>query len=341
MKYRLRLLLAAWLITAGAACTHTAADPLTARATPHPILVATAQADQYWRDAGATTQARQMEQIALTATFEADLRNVEATAVAGAATVQAQQTREAVAFALTTDAATVQAQQIRAAATAEAQGTAVMLARRESEARATAQAQATTAAFTAMRQALALEQAAYQARRDRLATAAAGACLVLVATLALGLGGWFLWQLLPTLVRRAGVVHYGQHRNPLLLVSDRHGRTVVADPLRMLQAAVTIDEDGRVDMPGLTPDAIQTAVAGGALRLLLEQARIAPGHPPQLTANSQQSTANSQQLTANSQPFDGLRAPQLTVNHQLPPITNNPITNNPITNNQLPITNYQ
>jgi hypothetical protein len=177
MKYRLRLLLAAWLIIAGAACTPTAAAPLTARATPHPALVATAQADQYWRDAEATTQARQVEQIALTATFEADLRNVQATAGAGAATVQAQQTREAVAFALTTDAATVQAQQIRAAATAEAQATAVMVARQESEARATAQAQATTAAFTATRQALALEQAAYQARRARLATAwAAGSC---------------------------------------------------------------------------------------------------------------------------------------------------------------------
>jgi hypothetical protein len=319
-----------------AACTPTAADPLTARATPHPVLVATAQADQYWRDAGATTQARQMEQIALTATFEADLRNVQATAGAGAATVQARQTREAVAFALTTDAATVQAQQIRAAATAEAQATAVMLARQENEARATAQAQATTAAFTATQQALAMEQAAYQARRDQLATAAAGAFLVLVAALALGLGGWFLWQLLPTLVRRAGVVHYGQHRNPLLLVSDRHGRTVVADPLRMLQAAVTIDENGRVNMPDLTPDAIQTAVAGGTLRLLLEQARIAPGHPPQLPAevtsrrrvgpvetahtvrNSQQLTANSQQLTVNSQQSTSHDGRQLITNNQLP-----------------------
>src|SRR5688500_17385007 len=74
----------------------TAAGSVAADSTANPALVATAQADQYWRDAQATMQAYQV-------TLEANYRYVQGTAQAGTgtavwqaaqgtATSQAQQT---------------------------------------------------------------------------------------------------------------------------------------------------------------------------------------------------------------------------------------------------------
>ena len=54
-------------------------------ATPNPHFVATAQADQYWRDAEATSQAYQL-------TVAANYHSIEATALAATSTIQAQQT---------------------------------------------------------------------------------------------------------------------------------------------------------------------------------------------------------------------------------------------------------
>src|SRR5688572_16301596 len=69
----------------------TAAGAVAANATANPVLIATAQADQYGRDAQATTQARAAQAAAATATYEADWRNVQATAAASGITATALQ----------------------------------------------------------------------------------------------------------------------------------------------------------------------------------------------------------------------------------------------------------
>lgn len=65
-----------------------AAGVVAGEATANPALVATAQADQYMRDAAATLDARQLTQSAVA--FQ-----IQSTAEARAATAQAQQTRDA------------------------------------------------------------------------------------------------------------------------------------------------------------------------------------------------------------------------------------------------------
>ncbi|MCI0563796.1 MAG: hypothetical protein MN733_35425 [Nitrososphaera sp.] len=272
----LPLFVVVFFLLAASACTQrpqTAASFVSADATANPSLISTVQADQYWRDAQATTQAQQ-------ATLQANYQNVQATAeaagmtstavlVQATATTQAQQTQDALMLILTVDAATQQAQ-----ATATEQG------KRASEATATAGAVATAQSFQATREALAIRQAEATARREAIVTAALYTFLILSGLLIVGLGAWFFMQVIPTLVSKAGVVTYGQHGNPLLL-NARGGRTVVTNPLTMVQPSVIIDGD-TVTMPELTPYDVQALMAGGSLRLLMEQARNAPGHAPQL-----------------------------------------------------------
>ena len=101
------------------ACTASpsAAGFVSGEATADPALIATAQADQYLRDAAATLDARNLTQQAVA--FE-----IQLTAQANTATAQAQQTRNALNFALTADSATVQAQETLMVATQQAQATA-------------------------------------------------------------------------------------------------------------------------------------------------------------------------------------------------------------------------
>lgn len=256
----------------------TAADQVAgaAGATPNPHFVATAQADQYWRDAEATSQAYQL-------TVAANYHSIEATALVATSTMQAQQTRDSLSLSLTTDAATVQAEETRVAATAHAASSATTQAQQNSMATGTAIALATTTSFQATRQAFALEQAQAEAQREQIITIATTIFLSLLALCAATLAVWFLWQLIPTLINRFGLVRYGQHGNPLLL-TVRNGQTVLVDPLRMLQSTLAIDDNGRTTMPELTPNQLQTLVTGGILRTLMEQTRHAPGHPPQLPA---------------------------------------------------------
>jgi hypothetical protein len=258
----------------------TAADRL-ANGSLNPGLAATAQADQYWRDAQATTVSQQ-------ATQEANYRNVQGTAVAAQVTSAAEQTRDALSFSMTVAAATAQAQETAVSATRSVEATSTAQAHADAvatvtqaaaiaQATRTAQAEATAAALVATRQAWELEQV----RREQLISNLGTAFMGLLAVIVTGLLLYLLWLLLPTLVSRAGLVRYGQHGNPLLL-SQRNGRTVLTDPLRMLQAAVTIDDEGHVTMPDLVPESIQAMLAGGVLRTLIEQARHAPGHAPVL-----------------------------------------------------------
>jgi hypothetical protein len=273
-------------LTLPAACTNpgpTAADRI--GGSPNPGLAATAQADQYWRDAQATTVSQQ-------ATQEANYRNVQGTAMAAQATLSAEQTRDAFQLAATVDAATVQARQTADTATRAYEATATAQARADAiatvteaaaiaQATSTAQAEATAVAVIATRQAWELKQAERQAQREQFINWAVTAATILAGVTLTGLLPYLLWLLLPTLVGRAGLVRYGQHGNPLFM-SQRHGRTVITDPLRMLQAAITIDDEGHVTMPDLVPESIQAMLAGGVLRTLIEQARHAPGHAPVL-----------------------------------------------------------
>ncbi len=253
-----------------AACSpgpSTAANVVSQAATAQPALIATAQADQYWRDAAATTQSSQ-------ATLEANYRHIQGTAEAATATTQAQQTVNALALALTRDVATAQARE-----------TATTLAANNIAATSTGNALATESAFAATSQAIQLRRAEAQAQRERIFTVASTIFMFAVVALILGLSGWLSWQLIPTLVNRAGVIRYGQHGNPLLLLNQA-GQTIITDPMRMLQAALEIDGDGRVTMPEITPNDLQTVITGGAFHTLAEQVKHAPGHPPQLPAET-------------------------------------------------------
>jgi hypothetical protein len=269
-------------MTAAGSSGQTAAERLN-HANPDPNLAATAQADQYWRDAQATTAAQQ-------ATQAANYRNVQGTAQAAQATTAAQQTRDALSLSMTVSAATVQAHETAVAATQSYEATATSQARADAiatateaafilQATGTAEAQATAASVAATRQAWELEQERLQARRENLINWALAVGTGLVAVVGTSLLLYLLYLLLPTLVNRAGLVRYGQHGNPIF-TSQRNGRIIITDPLRMQQAALTVDQDGNVEMPHLTDDAIQTVLARDVLTTLMEQARHAPGHAP-------------------------------------------------------------
>lgn len=255
-----------------------AAEFVAGEATANPALVATAQADQYMRDAAATLDARELTQQAVA--FE-----IQSTAQANMATAQSQQTRDALNLSLTADSATVQAQETSSAATAQAQETATTQARWDAEATSTAVAIATADSVNATKQAFEMEQAQAEARREQITTIVVSIILGLAAIAVATLIGLFFWKVIPVLVNRLGLIRYGQHGNPLLL-TDKSGRTIITDPMRMHQAAITISEEGQVMMPELTPNELQTLITGGVLRTLIEQARNAPGHPPLLPGQS-------------------------------------------------------
>ncbi len=263
----------------------TAAGEIAGGATANPALVSTIQADQYWRDAQATTTAQQ-------ATLEANYRYIEATAQADAATaiwqttsqaVNLQTTQQSIAATGTTQAIELAA--LASAATAAVEETAAAQTSTAAARATTAAAQATTATFQATRHAFEIAQAKAQTQREKIVTLVITILAFTGVTLLVALLIWFLWQALPTLAARIGMVRYGQHGNPLLLL-QRNGKTVLTDPLAMLQAATTIDQNAEVTMPTLAPNEIQTLITAGRLHLLAEQARHAPGHTPQLPAET-------------------------------------------------------
>ena len=280
-----RLLLLLSLLLLATACTspQTAAGSIAGQATANPDLVSTAQADQYQRDAAATLTSQdmtrdalalQIQQTAVSSTGTAASQQAQATATTGF-----QQTTDALSFAQTAESATIQAQITRSAATAQVEATVMAQARQDAIATGTAVTVATAASFQATRQSFELSQTQAAAQRAQVVTIVTTVLLVVAAVLAIGLLALFLWRVMPTLVGRASVVRYGQHGQPLLLMG-KDGRTILTDPLRMLQAAITVDENGRVQMPELTPNDLQTLVAGGAMRTLIEQVRHAPAiHP--------------------------------------------------------------
>lgn len=279
------LLLTAYLLLAACAPPQTASSSVAANATAQPALIATAQADQYLRDAQATVTSQAVtveavryaiEQTAVsnTATYEAQMAQATSTAIAqmaqATATAQYQATADALHFAITAEAATAQAQALAAQATRQAV-----------EATATYAAQATAGAMEATRQAFQMEQVRSEARRRELVDAAVFAVTGMLLFLVVVLGGYLLYIAWPLIVQRLKLVRYGQHGNPLYM-EERNGRTIITNPLAMLQAGMVIDEDGNLTMPEMTPNDTQTAVMAGLIQLLREQAQYAPGHAPVL-----------------------------------------------------------
>ena len=260
-KYFLGLLIL--LLASCASPQRTAVEYVAGNATANANFIATAQVDQYQRDAQATLTARD-------ATQQAIAIEIRSTSEVATATASAQQTQDALTFAMTVDAVTRESQ-ARETSTAQAAIVATV----------TAQAVATEQTIFATRQAFELAQEQAKARRENIITIATSVLLILAGVVAFALVVLFFFKAIPILVGRLGLVHYGQHKNPLLLTT-KGNQTVLADPMRMLQSAITIDEKGSVSMPKLTPDELQLIVTGGALRTLVEQARNAPGHPPML-----------------------------------------------------------
>ena len=241
----------------------TAVDYVAGNAIANANFIATAQVDQYQRDAQATLTARD-------ATQEAIAIEIRSTSEVATATAAAQQTQDALTFAMTVDSVT-----------RESQARETQAAQAAIFATSTAQAMATEQTVSATRQAFELAQEQAKARRENAITIATSVLLILAGVVAFALVVLFFFKAIPILVGRLGLVHYGQHKNPLLLTT-KGNQTVLADPMRMLQSAITIDDKGNVSMPQLSPDDLQVIVTGGALRTLVEQARNAPGHPPML-----------------------------------------------------------
>ena len=154
-----------------------------------PSLAATAQADQYWRDARSTTEAQE-------ATQAANYRNVQGTAVAAQATSEAEQTRAAFEFSLTVAAATREAE---LTATAEAQAAAMATATETAViAQATQQAiiAQAEAARVATREAQILADQQRQLRRDNVSYALRTTFIVFGLLLFGFLSLYLLWLLL-------------------------------------------------------------------------------------------------------------------------------------------------
>lgn len=262
-----------------------AAGALNSKATVNPRLVATAQADQYFRDAQATLTTESVTLQAAYAHVAGTAQSATSTAVflqsLATSTTQAQQTQSALTFALTADAATMQAQETAVAATSQANSTATAQKQQDDHATSTAVFQATTTAHEATRQAFELEQSHAKAQREQILSIATIIGVIIFTAVFLIITAIFLWKLIPTLLSRIGTVRYGQHGNPLFL-SNKGGTTVITDPLKMVQPALIIDGQGEVNLPELTPNQLQLLMAGGVLQTLWEQIRHAPGHPPQL-----------------------------------------------------------
>ena len=288
----------------------TAADAVAGRSTASAELVGTVQADQYRRDAEATLQARDQAAQALA-------WQLQATAVAATSVAAQAQTASALTWAMTVDAATAQAvatatQQARLddMATVQAQGTATQQARLDAVATAQANGTATAVAAAATRQAYELARAEAEAAREEMWRTGTRIILIILIALLLAGGGYVLWRFLPTWVNRASVVKYGQHGNPLL-VTNHNGQTVITDPIRMLQPSLRIGNDGQAEMPHLSPDDLQAYMAVSALRLLMEQAAHAPGHAPQLPAET---------ITARSRRVGPVETGNTTTTRYAPPI---------------------
>ena len=265
-------------------------EPLTAAryATANGALAATAQMDQYRRDAAATGTARAIQ-------FQADVIHVQSTAQAATATagaLAAAETAQAsvnatatarVEAAMTQTAAALAnstAQAAQAAATntaiAEAQLTQIAHARatatKEAEQHATA-----TAAVVETQTTILLESQAAEAQRRRIENTA----LTILLVIGSGVSIYLIFSIVRTLNRnadRAGMVQtYGLHKNPLLVTQNGRGVTII-NPLTNTAAITTLDGQGQIISNEL-PELMRQSAILGALAVLHQQAQHMPFPP--------------------------------------------------------------
>lgn len=276
-------------------------DPMTAAqyAAANGTLAATAQMDQYLRDARATEDARDativanaqvMGATAGVATLDAMQRDITATAIAtraqataaavatlDRATADARETERAYAPTQTEQArqdaqATVAARQTAEAATAIAAIQAAATNTQVAAAQSTA-----TAAVVETQTAILLETQAAEAQRRRIENAAITALLI-VGT---GVVIYLIFILVRTLNRnadRAGMVQtYGPHKNPLVVANNGRGMTVI-NPLINTAAITQLDGQGQVSANEL-PELMRQSAILGALAVLHQQAQHMPFPP--------------------------------------------------------------
>jgi hypothetical protein len=260
MKKTLAFATIVLLLVLLAACSdpRTAAQYVAADGT----LAATAQMDQYMRDARATEDARDatievnahfIAQTAEASTLEAMARNVTAPAIATSAyaTARAQETQAArqateTAIADANATATVEAQ-IRsnqtATALAEAQQTQVAQAHATETQQAAQQATA-TAAIVETQTAIQLETQAADTQRRRIENAAITVLLIVGTCVVI----YLIFILVRTYSRntaKAGsVIAYGPNGNPLILADNGKSQTII-NPLINTSAITTVDGRGR------------------------------------------------------------------------------------------------
>ena len=264
-KYGLLLFLAVTVLGLGAACSSPSPSAVLANATPHPELVATAQAQQYELLAQGTIQAQQATADYWQAQQAILAQNLAGTAAADATRAAADATRMAGDMRATATMQALAMAQAQADATSAAVGTAQAQA---------VQATATGAAVqaTATMQALAMARAESDARRGQAAsyfyTVGVGVLFVF-ALIA-------LWLIFPVIRARAGVVTYGTAKNPLILHTSGRGRLSLLNPLTMLSAGATIDQRGQIDQMAAGNEQLQILLAGGLQNLMAAQAQYQP-----------------------------------------------------------------
>ncbi len=276
-----------------AACS----EPLTAaqHAVADDTLAATAQMDQYLRDARATEDARDativanagvMAQTAEVSTLEAMARNVTATALATSAyaTARAQKTQAArqateTAIADTNATATVQAQ-IWRDQTATAAGNVQMTQAAQARATETAEAEqhaTATAAVVETQTAILLETQAAEAQRRRIENAAITVLLIVGTCVTL----YLIFMLARTYNRNAAkagsVIAYGPYGNPLILAASGRAQTII-NPITNTAAITTVDGQGQV-LANELPELMRAQAMLGALAVLYQQAQHSPFKP--------------------------------------------------------------
>lgn len=250
----LRLVLLLVVVFGLASCSAAAATPealSNAGGASNPDWASTAEADQYWRAAAATSTMQAW-------IFEQNLLNVQATA-------NTAKTATAVAMAQASSTAQVQA---TATAVAQAQATATMQA--NATATAIAAHQATQLAFA---QATGTARAEHQATQTQVAVVTQAALQLQVAQAAaqrqqIQEALWLLFAVIVMAVlvyllfrgaqvalevfkKQGAIVRYGPHGNPLAILDARDGQ-VLFDPLRAT-GAVTLLGQGAAQASELPP----------------------------------------------------------------------------------------
>ena len=280
-------------VTLLAACSdaQTAAQHVVANGT----LAATAQMDQYLRDARASQDARDativanagvMAQTAEAATLEALARNVTATAIATSAyaTARAQETQAArqateTAIADANATATVQAQIWHdQTATAVANAQLTQAARAQATQTAEAEQHATaTGAVVETQTAILLDTQAAEAQRQRIENAAITILLIVGTCVVL----YLIFILARTYNRNAAkagsVIAYGPYGNPLIL-ADNGGAQTIINPITNTAAITTVDGQGQV-LANELPEPMRLQALLGLVAVLYQQAQHSPFKP--------------------------------------------------------------